>query len=274
MKTPFHASLTICFFIAAIGLGKVSAAPVDYREVSLLVRAHEKEATIVDAVTQRKLLRLLTPEQEKILKAQGATDSLLRTLHNPSLALSADDAAAFEAAREQKLKLQDRETPDQTDDDQGAVRIFDVAFGHPINLGEWGGADYEFAFYSHRFAGEDVIEPVLIDNSRTFTDEALYVGPQAIPRSGFARHRREQRFTPYLGGDLKDEGFQIGPYAATSAHFVSRRMKIDRDNPVWIKGIPYTLYPVYGVQGASLYYIGPSTERANSVKIAVANYPR
>ena len=49
------------------------------------------------------------------------------------------------------------------------VVVFDVAFGHPINLSQWGGLDYEIAFYSYRFAGEDHIQPALIDNvgSRT-----------------------------------------------------------------------------------------------------------
>ena len=32
------------------------------------------------------------------------------------------------------------------------------------------------------------------------------------------------------------------------------------------KGVPYTLYPIYGVHGASLYFIGSSS---NSVKLAV-----
>jgi hypothetical protein len=44
-------------------------------------------------------------------------------------------------------------------------------------------------------------------------------------------------------------------------------MSIDRRHPVFIKGSPYTLYPIYGVRGASLYYIGHS---ADSVKLAVA----
>jgi len=44
-------------------------------------------------------------------------------------------------------------------------------------------------------------------------------------------------------------------------------MSIDRRHPVVMKGSPYTLYPIYGVRGASLYYIGHNSD---SVKLAVA----
>jgi hypothetical protein len=63
----------------------------------------------------------------------------------------------------------------------------------------------------------------------------------------------------------------IGDYIAVSSHSASRAMSIDRRHPVFIKGSPYTLYPIYGVRGASLYYIGHS---ADSVKLAVATSRR
>jgi hypothetical protein len=59
----------------------------------------------------------------------------------------------------------------------------------------------------------------------------------------------------------------IGDYIAVSSHSASRPMSIDRRHPVVFKGSPYTLYPIYGVRGAALYYIGHG---ANSVKLAVA----
>lgn len=43
-------------------------------------------------------------------------------------------------------------------------------------------------------------------------------------------------------------------------------MSIDWRNPVFIRGVPYTLYPIYGVRGVSLYYIASSS---NSVKLAI-----
>ena len=58
----------------------------------------------------------------------------------------------------------------------------------------------------------------------------------------------------------------IGDYATAVSHSVSRGMSIDRSNPVLIKGVPYTLYPIYGARGVSLYYITHSTY---SVRLAV-----
>ena len=50
------------------------------------------------------------------------------------------------------------------------------------------------------------------------------------------------------------------------AYYTSRGMMIDRHNPVLVKNVPYILYPVYGVRGVSLYYIGHS---GDTVKLAV-----
>jgi hypothetical protein len=77
---------------------------------------------------------------------------------------------------------------------------------------------------------------------------------------------RSGRLTPYLGGDLKDESYMIGDYISVSSHSASREMSIDRKHPVFIKGIPYALYPIYGAGSTALYYIGHG---ANSVKLAV-----
>ena len=57
-----------------------------------------------------------------------------------------------------------------------------------------------------------------------------------------------------------------GDYTSTASRSVSRGMSIDKRHPVLIKGVPYTLYPIYGVRGVSLYYI---TSSSNSVKLAV-----
>ena len=59
------------------------------------------------------------------------------------------------------------------------LHIFEVSSGHPINLSQWGGPDYEFAFNVLRFAGEDIVEPVIVDTARTYTDVATYIGPLA-----------------------------------------------------------------------------------------------
>jgi len=56
----------------------VTAAPINFNEVSLWVRARETDQSIVREVTHRKLARALTPQQETTLKAQGASDSLVQ----------------------------------------------------------------------------------------------------------------------------------------------------------------------------------------------------
>ena len=78
------------------------AAPVTFDELSLLVRMREGDASITRQVTERKLVRTLAPQQEATLKAQGASDPLLEALRNSQLALSDDEAALFDARRNQQ----------------------------------------------------------------------------------------------------------------------------------------------------------------------------
>jgi hypothetical protein len=243
----------------------VTAAPLNFSEVSLWVRARETDQSIVQEVSQRKLARALTPQQEATLKAQGASDSLVQSLRNPKVIAAPTEVAANEVKSQPRMPQPQEMAPDSAADN---LHIFEVSAGHPINLSQWGGPDCEFAFNIFRFAGENVVEPVIVDTVRTYTDVATYIGPLGTgPRSAQPHYRGEQRLTPYLGGDLKDDSYMIGDYAAAVSHSVSRGMSIDRRNPVLIKGVPYTLYPIYGTRGVSLYYITSSTD---SVKLAVS----
>lgn len=226
------------------------AEPIDYSEVSLLVRARESEPSIVQEVSRRKLVRAFTPEQENILKKQGAADSLLRALSRPDLTLSAADASAFEARRDQTRKGQIPGAP-RTDlaaakaDDN--LHIFEVSVGHPINLSQWGGPDYEFAFNPRTRLDEGYPDAVLIDNVRSYTHTATHLGAGRPDDSTTIFDRRN--------------------YVSVMDHSFTRGVRIDRKHPVSIKGVPYTLYPVYAAGGLSLYYIGGSSD---SVKLAVS----
>jgi hypothetical protein len=252
------------FIVLATAMA-VTAAPVNFSEVSLWVRARETDQSIVREVRQRKLTNALTPQQEATLKSQGASDSLVQSLRSPNLIAAPVDVAASE------VKSQPPRTPRSqemaADSEADSLHIFEVSSGHPINLSQWGGPDCEFAFNIFRFAGENVVEPVIVDTVRTYTDVATYVGPLGTGPRTTQPYFRSERFTPYLGGDLKDDSYMIGDYISAVSHSVSRGMSIDRSNPVFIKGVPYTLYPIYGVRGVSLYYITSST---NSVKLAVS----
>jgi hypothetical protein len=265
---------------------QASARPIEFSEVSLLVRVHENENSIRQEVRERKLMHPLTSQQERKLKAQGASDSLVQALRNPDLVVSKDEAAALEAPREPQSRtvapLGSESTTPQTA--QGKLFVFDVALGHPINLSQWGGYDNELAFYSYRCAGEDVIEPVMIDNLRTgsvvsrniptggLSEDEYFAEDNGLSRDWSPRQRSTgdsgHRFTPYdARRDLRDDRFNFSDTVSVSSHSASRTLAIDWSNPVTVEGVPYALYPVYGAGGVSLYYIGGSS---SSVKVAVA----
>src|SRR5437868_13352780 len=72
------------------------AAPLNFNEVSLWVRAKETDKSILNEVKERKLAKALTPQQETTLKSQGASDSLVQSLRSSALIASSTHAAAAE----------------------------------------------------------------------------------------------------------------------------------------------------------------------------------
>jgi hypothetical protein len=264
-----HSTKIILVTAITVLAGAVSAlaAPVNFNEVSLWVRAKQTDKSILTEVKERKLAKALTPQQETTLKSQGASESLLQSLRNSSLIAATSDVAPVETTA---LPRKNAPAPNNEHDpaaDDLQVYVFEVAAGHPLNLSQWGGPDYEFAFNIYRYAGENVIEPVLVDTARTYTDVAHYVGVLPTgPRTAVPHFRPNRHLIPYLNGDLKDDTHYIGDYISVSSHSASRGMSIDRKHPVVFKGSPYTLYPVYGVGGTELYYVGHSSD---SVTLAV-----
>jgi len=257
MKRPTVYSLSTITAIALIWPCVASARPIAFSELSLLVRMHESDSSIKEEVAQRRLLHPLTASQENILRSQGASDSLIQSLRNSNLVVSKDEAAAFDAATAREAKVQQTETA-TAERGYPHVHVFDVAYGHPINLSEWGGLDYEIAFYSYRFAGEDHVQPALIDNvlTRTVVSRNIPLASEGetftqdwFPTNGV----RNWRFTPYDGrgydrlGDFRDNrALNFSDSVAVSSYSVSRPIAIDWSNPVFIEGQPYTFYPVYG----------------------------
>ena len=279
MKSPTYYRLLI---VAAslLAASQLSARPIGFGELSLLVRMHEPETSIKKEVAERKLLHGLTQPQEGILKSQGASDSLIQSLRNSNLVVSKEEAAAVEsaAARESSASAAEIHPAGH----HRHVLVFDVALGHPINLSQWGGLDYEIAFYSYRFAGEDHIQPSFIDNVGTRTvvyrsipleSEGEVFTEDWFPTNGV----RNWRYTPYNGsggtlsngrGDFRDvRSINFSDSVAVGSYSVSRPIVIDWNAPVFLEGQPYTFYPVYGAGGVSLYFINASTD---SAKVAVA----
>jgi hypothetical protein len=271
MKHPIIYSLLAAALVLLAGALTGFARPIDFNEVSLLVRSHENEASIRDEVSRRKLMHPLTSQQETTLKAQGASDSLVQSLRNTNVVASKEQVTAVEAARTQT----NSDKAEQGTGHGPKVSILNVAFGHSINLSRWGGADYEIAFYSYRMAGEDYIQPALVDTVRTGTDVArdlpLLSEGEAFTEDRFPTNEtRNWRFKPYsASGDLRDNRFNFSDSVAVSSHSFSRPLQIDWDNPVTIEGQPYNFFPVYGAGGVSLYYIGKASDR--SARIAVVS---
>jgi hypothetical protein len=269
MRSPTRYS----FLVAAAFLfasSQLHARPIGFSEISLLVRMHEPEFSIKNEVAERKLLHPLTQPQEGILKSQGASDALIKSLRDSNLVASKEEVAAVESAPARQTSGSSVEVQNHNP----RVEVFDVAFGHPINLSRWGGLDYEIAFYSYRFAGEDHVLPALIDQVGTRTvvsrtipleSEADAFGSNWFPTNGV----RNWRYTPYNlynyddRGDVRDpRSINFSDSVAVSSYSSSRAIAIDWRNPQFIDGQPYTFYPVYVGPGVSLYFIKGSSDSA------------
>ena len=66
---------------------------------------HEPEFSIKNEVAERKLLHPLTQPQERLLKSQGASDSLIKSLRDSNLLASKEEVAAVEAAAAREAKM-------------------------------------------------------------------------------------------------------------------------------------------------------------------------
>src|SRR3979411_18096 len=97
MKNPTYHRLLI-LAASLLVANQLSARPIGFSEISLMVRMHEAESSIKNEVAQRKFLHGLTQPQEGILKSQGASDSLIKSLRDSNLVASKDEVAAVESA--------------------------------------------------------------------------------------------------------------------------------------------------------------------------------
>ena len=263
---PYSLSILLALFISVPIAG---ARPVDFKELSLLVRAHENETSIKDQVSRRKLMQPLTSQQEATLKSQGASDSLISSLRRSNAASKEEVAAAERSTtRTRAPGLEASEV-----NHGPRVQVFNVAFGQPINLSQWGGLDYEIAFYSYRSGGEDHIQPAFVDQFATRTEVSrtipLVSESEAVTVDWYPRNEvRNFRFTPYdVRSDLRDRRFDFSDSVAVSSYAVGRPTPIDWANPIFIDGQPYTFYPIYGAGGVSLYYIGKASDTSAMVAV-------
>jgi len=267
--TRYSLSIILALLLAAPIAG---ARPVDFKELSLMVRAGEKENAIQNEVSRRKLAATLSSQQETTLKSQGASDSLIASLRRSTVA-SKEEAAVAE--RSTTAPAPAGQEPFAMTHGP-SVHVFNVAYGQPINLSQWGGLDYEIVFNSYRSAGEDHIQPVFVDQFATRTEVSrtlpLISEAEALANDWYPRNEvRNFRFTPYdARGDMRDRRLNFSDSVAVTSYAVGRPTRIDWDNPVFIEGQPYTFYPVYGAGGVALYYIGRASDTSALVAVVSA----
>jgi hypothetical protein len=271
MTNPTRYSLSIILALV-LSIPTVDARPVDFKELSLMVRAGEKEATIQNEISRRKLAATLTSQQETTLKSQGASDSLISSLRR-SIVASKEEVAVSE--RSTTAPAPAGQEPFAMTHGP-SVHVFNVAYGQPINLSQWGGLDYEIVFYNYRSGGEDHIQPAFIDQFATRTEVSrtipLVSESDAFASDWYPRNEvRDFRFTPYdARGDTRDRRLNLSDSVAVSSLSVGRPTPIDWHNPVFIDGQPYTFYPVYGAGGVALYYIGRASDTSAMVAVVSA----
>src|SRR5437763_15646815 len=128
MKSPTRYSFLIVLAVSAFTVAQLNAKPIGFSELSLLVRMHEPESSIKSEVAERRLLHPLTQPQENLLKQQGASDALIKSLHDANLVASKEEAAAVESAPARQTIASSIEVQNQ----KQSVDVFAVDFGHQI----------------------------------------------------------------------------------------------------------------------------------------------
>lgn len=262
-KLLIGAAFSLCLVAAA-----PAAQPMEFNEVSLLVRAHESEPAIVREVNQRKLAQKLTADQEAKLKTQGASGSLIDSLRKNDVVLADSDLAAYRARKTGAVNAGDHSARSSSGLSRDDIQILDVGVGEPVNLSAWGGVDREFVFARRpindfRFARCDMNENDF-DNYRRSGERLTTDEVQMIEPNGSFTH-----YATYLGVRAGGWADMPADYTSITAHAYARPIAIQRHNPVMVPGVPYSLYPIYAAGGVSLYYIGRMSDEV--VRVAVAS---
>jgi hypothetical protein len=243
---PRKLQTTVIVAIAAVAAISAFARPIEFREVSLLVRAHESDQFIVSTVADRKLSRPLTSQEETKLRSQGASDSLIRSLRAPNLVSSQADTASSEVANTTSAETASAAQRQSSPKRRTNVEIVDLGIGQPINLSTWGGPDLDLTFRPR-----DIVE--------TGRDEVELIEPASS----------HVHYATYRG--YRVPGWEpVDPqYTSITAHTFTRSLPIDWTHPVRFDDVPYLLYPIYATRGASLYFVGRMSDDA--VRLAVVS---
>ncbi len=238
----------------------LGSEPITYKELSLLVRMEESQASIASQIAKRKMLYPLTLEQQAELKSFGLTDANIQALQDPRNLASRAMVELKQSRDEIQKKAQQRalEVATPLSSSERAAKddftVFDVEIGQTINLSQWGGLNNDVVFYVKAGKTSDEIFAVITDNTRIFTDAST---------------------TPVSAGtDSNGRVYVTGGDVTMTSYSPKQYLRVNTAAPTLVQGLPFNLYSVYGGGGVELFYIGISTTRADSVKLAIKVYKK
>lgn len=294
MRTRSH--LLFVFFTLA---GLAEAAPLSFEELSLLVRMKENPNFIVGEVSNRRMVRALTFQQEQTLRAQGISDSLLATVRNPAFLLSDAEVAAWEKQQEQHrqraaAKGRPAGTPAAAAEQapvvpkivsppaaEAGALFTDPELGvlPPLpDMTKPEGAKGRAVPELNLPVADPLPAPVAGVRKEDFQlfdhpiDKALNLNQWGGPNQEI-RFKVERRFNS--GSDEVEAVLTnyVRPVPNDSNKLPltappQRKLTINRNNPVVVPE-KATLYPVYESGGVSLYFAYVSVTQADSVTLAV-----
>ncbi len=242
---PHKLQTTVTAAAFALLSAAAFARPLDFRELSLLVRAHESDSSIVSIASHRKLVHALTPQQDALLRGQGASESLLRSLHNSNVVLSESEAAALEASSTAAApETAASRGGSMHARSRGKVEIIDVSVDEPINLSTWGGPDLELSVRPREIVESGRGEMELVDPALSHLHYATYHGIR-VP-----------------------DWEPVDPaYTSIAEHTYSRPLQVDWRNPITVNELPYLLYPAYSSRGIAVYFVARTSDE--TVRLAV-----
>lgn len=241
MKKLSRCAFALAFCSGIIALS-ANARPIEFSEVSLLVRSHEEPSDILREVQTRKLPQPLSANQESALRAQGADDALLRELHNRALVLSPEQAASFAQEQERAANIARPAAPPRSRQASACTSSKSPTATRSTSAN--GAAPRAKSPSASAAMG-----------AKKASSRSCSTDPPSPP--------------PIRGQGRPDDSttiFDRREYVSAISYDRSRPGSIDLNNPVVIKGVPYNLYPVCGAGGVSLYYIGKS---GGAVRLAV-----
>ena len=118
-RKPF---ILLCALLLEMLPAVCEAAPMGYPEIAMLLRNGEDPQFVIAETTRRKLLKPLSPEEEKTLLSLHATSALMSLLRDPATIVPPQAASAYAAQVEyHKALARQAQTQDQLRAQQEAI---------------------------------------------------------------------------------------------------------------------------------------------------------